>query len=89
MLIALVGTRNKRYKERDLNKSVLLLCGWVEDSIPNMYGNRYKKASRCAKIENKSVFLKLRISQSMQYEIKQNYGHVICMYIILKAPIFR
>ena len=38
--IALVGTRNKWHKETDLNKSVLLLCGWVEDGIPNIYGNR-------------------------------------------------
>lgn len=38
--VALVGTRSKWHKERDLTKSVLLVCGWVEDCIPNIYGNR-------------------------------------------------
>lgn len=38
--IAPVGTKNKGHKERDLNKSVWSLCGWVEDSIPNIYGKR-------------------------------------------------
>lgn len=38
--IAVIGTRNRWYKETDLNKSVLLLRGWVEHGIPNIYGNR-------------------------------------------------
>lgn len=41
--VALVGTRNKWHKERDLNQSVLSCGGWVEDGIHTVHGNNRRK----------------------------------------------